>query len=144
DFWNYTYNVATPINGTETAMTEETTSPAPKDESSGERRRDQRIRCNCEARWRISGSRSTGSGKATLHDISPHGISLVVDSLPTPGTILDVSVERGPDESYFLPQPVRVRHIKALDSHHWLLGCRFVKPLETEVFESLLLNETAH
>jgi c-di-GMP-binding flagellar brake protein YcgR len=106
-----------------------------------DRRRGERIRCNHKARWRISGTRSAGSGKATLHDISRDGISLVVHSLPKCGTILDVSVERGPDQSYFLPQPVRVRHVKAQPNGTWLLGCRFTKRLGKEEFESLLLEQ---
>jgi hypothetical protein len=117
-------------------------SPASAESQDGQapldRRRGKRLRCNRKARWRVSGTRSAGSGKATLYDISSSGLSLAVDALLKCGTILDVSVERAEEGYFFLPQSVRVRHVKALPNGNWLIGCRFIKKLEKEEFEAIV------
>src|SRR5262249_8351263 len=108
-----------------------------------DRRRKERFRCNRQARWRICGTRSAGSWRASIHDISCIGISLAVDTFLEAGMILEVRIERSEQETCLLPQPVRVRHVRSLPNGRWVIGCRFVKRLTDEELQSIISTPDA-
>ena len=107
-----------------------------------------RARSTDERHWErvpIAGSaayrnvRQNGDKRAaTLHNISPTGLALLVDEEIQPGNLLQIELlAQGATES--LTMLACVVYLTPHGDDRWLIGCNFIRELEDHVLEAFVL-----
>jgi hypothetical protein len=106
--------------------------PNPKAERRASVRYRSSLKGSCQT---LSAQRET-SWEATVRDISPEGIGLLLERRFEPGAVLSIDVTDSRDEQSRLLL-ARVVHATARPEGGWLIGCELISPLSDEEVHAL-------
>jgi hypothetical protein len=101
-----------------------------------ERRASARHLCDFESSCRALLSGHASTWPATTRDISAGGLGLLLPRRFEPGVLLAVEVAVGREARSLL---VRVVHATPQAGGGWLVGCRFLTPLDESELRAILL-----
>ncbi len=110
--------------------------PSPPPNPKAERRASVRYQSNLKGSCQTLSAHRETSWEATVRDISPEGIGLLLNRRFEPRAVLSIELIDSRDERPRLLL-ARVIHATALPEGGWLIGCELVSPLSDEEVDAL-------
>ena len=110
--------------------------PSPSANSQAERRASVRYRSSRKGSCQTLSAHRESCWEATVRDISPEGIGLLLPRRFEPGAVLSIELIDAREEQPRLLL-ARVVHATARPEGGWLVGCELVSPLSDEEAQTL-------